>query len=298
MMKIQGTFTALISPFVDNVLDEEGLAQNIHFQIDKGIHGLVVLGTTGEAATLSKEEQERVISIAVQEANGKVPVWVGTGSNCTRTTIAKTARALDLGANGALIVTPYYNKPTQEGIFLHFEAIASAVPIPIIVYNIPSRTGANIETSTLERIAAIPYIVGVKECSGNLVQTAEIIHSIGRQRNDFAVLSGDDLLAFPMISLGASGLISVASNLIPAEVSTLVNAALEGSIEKAREIHFTLFPLFKSFFIETNPIPIKAAMAHYGMPAGNCRLPLTKLSPDNECHLLECLKCLTFVYRT
>lgn len=280
-MKLAGTITALITPFIDQQLDEEGFANNIRFQISQGIDGILPLGTTGEASTLSADEQLRVISIAIREAKGKVPVWVGTGSYCTKQTIEKTQRAKNLGADVALIVTPYYNRPTQEGIYRHFEAIATNVDIPIMIYNIPGRCGQNIETPTLMRIAGLPNIIGVKEASGNIHQAGDFLHTIAKKYPHFTVFSGDDILTLPMIALGAVGVVSVVSNLITKQVIALTNASLKGNFTLARELHFQLLSLYKTAFIETNPIPIKTAMTLCGMPAGGCRLPLYEMSNEN-----------------
>ncbi|MGZ3633458.1 MAG: 4-hydroxy-tetrahydrodipicolinate synthase [Parachlamydiaceae bacterium] len=280
-MKLSGTVTALITPFVNEQLDEEGFANNIRFQIAQGIDGILPLGTTGEASTLNADEQQRVISIAVREAKGKVPIWVGTGSYCTKQTIEKTRRAKDLGADVALIVTPYYNRPTQEGIYRHFEAIATQVNIPIMIYNIPGRCGQNIETPTLMRIAELPNVIGVKEASGNIHQAGDFLHLIVKKYPHFRVFSGDDILTLPMIALGAVGVVSVVSNLIPKQVIALTNAAVQGDFALARDLHFQLLSLYKTAFIETNPIPIKTAMNLCGMPAGECRLPLYEMSDEN-----------------
>jgi 4-hydroxy-tetrahydrodipicolinate synthase len=234
-----------------------------------------------QESPLSPEDQTRIISIAVREANGKVPVWVGTGSYCTRQTIEKTKRAQDLGADVALIVTPYYNKPTQEGIYRHFEAIATSVEMPIVIYNIPGRCGTNIETSTLMRIAGLPNIIGVKEASGNINQAGDVLHRIVEKYPHFLVFSGDDALTLPMMALGAVGIVSVVSNLVPTQVIALVNAVLQGQFDLAREIHYQLLPLYKTAFIETNPVPIKTAMNLCGMPSGECRLPLYQMAPEN-----------------
>lgn len=294
-MRIEGTITALVTPFVDQQLDEEGLAQNIQRQIAGGVNGILVLGSTGEASTLSHDEQERVISIAVREAKGKVAVWVGTGSYCTRQTIQRTQRAKELGADGVLVVTPYYNKPTQEGIFRHFEALTSAVEIPVLLYNIPGRCGVNIEPATLLRIAGLPNIVGVKESTGNIQQTSEFIHAVAGKYPNFRVLSGDDSLILPMIALGAVGIISVVSNLIPEQIVALTKAAMQGDFKSAREIHFQLLPFFKVAFIETNPVPIKSAMELCGMPAGACRLPLYQMSAENLSKLHQQLVAMRLI---
>ena len=281
-MSLKGTFTAMITPLKNDELDEEGLVDNIQRQIQAGITGLVFLGTTGEAATLTDEEQLRVIQIGVRETKGKALVLIGTGSNSTKHAIEKTKRAKDLGADIALVVTPYYNKPTQEGIYRHYEAIAKNVDLPVLVYNIQGRTGVNIETSTLLRIADLPHIVGVKEASGNLGQAGDVIHTIVKRYPLFSVLSGDDAATLPMMALGASGVVSVVSNLIPEKIVALVNAALDGNFYEARKIHEDNLPLFKNAFIEVNPSPIKEAMNFCKMAAGSCRLPLCELKPENR----------------
>ena len=287
-MYLKGAFTAMVTPFLNDELDEKGLVQNIGRQIQAGVAGLVFLGTTGEAATLSEAEQKRVIEIGVREAKGKALVLVGTGSNSTRLTIEKTQRAKDLGADIALIVTPYYNKPSQEGIYRHFEAVAKGVALPVLVYNIQGRTGVNIETPTLLRIAGLPHVVGVKEASGNLGQAGDVIYTIAKRYPRFAVLSGDDAATLPMMALGASGVVSVVSNLIPERIVALVRAALASNFLEARKIHEENLPLFKNAFIEVNPVPIKEAMNFCGMAAGSPRLPLCEMSPEN----LEKLKAV------
>lgn len=288
-MELKGTVTAMVTPFIHQEIDERGLIANIHHQIEQGVNGILVLGSTGETATLSKDEQKEVISIAIREAKNKVPVWVGTGTNCTKTTIENTQKAKDLGADVALIVAPYYNKPAQEGIYRHFEMIAQNVEIPIVVYNVPGRCGVNIETFTLERIAQLPNIAGVKDASGNVSQVGDVIQTIVKKYPNFLVFSGDDILTLPMMCLGAHGVISVASNLIPKEVISLVKSALQGDFIQAREIHYQLQSLFKAIFIETNPVPIKTAMNLCGFSAGPCRLPLVELTTDNLKTLHELL---------
>ncbi|MBA2728864.1 MAG: 4-hydroxy-tetrahydrodipicolinate synthase [Parachlamydiaceae bacterium] len=279
---MKGTITALVTPFINNKFDEQGFRNNIRSQIAAGIDGIVPLGSTGESSTLSTDEQGRIIEVAVEEAKGKIQVWIGTGSYCTRQTIEKTKRAQDLGADAAMIVTPYYNRPTQEGIFRHFEAIATNTDIPIIVYNIPGRCSTNIETSTMMRIAALPNIVGLKEASGNMNQAGDILQALGEKFPDFKVYSGDDIAALPMIALGAAGVVSVVSNLIPKDVVELVDASLEGNFVLARKLHRRLLSLYKVLFIETNPVPIKTAMHLCGLiQSGECRLPLYSMIPEN-----------------
>ena len=293
-LSLQGTFTALVTPFKSGKVDVEGLRANIRFQIESGINGRLMLGTTGESPTISKEERDLVIRTAVEESknltNGKVPVMVGTGCNSTKTTIEHTQRAEELGANIALVVTPYYNKPTQEGIFLHFEAVVKKTKLPVVVYNIAGRTGINIETSTMERLAKLPQIIGVKESSCNIAQIGDVIRDISQKHPNFHVMSGDDPLTFGVIALGGHGVISVLSNLTPKAIVKMVDAARKGDIVKARELHYELLPLFKGIFMETNPIPIKTAMNMRGMAAGECRLPLCELLPENKLKLKTLLK--------
>lgn len=278
-----GVMTALITPFDEQCrLDEEGLRQNVKFQIMNKINGLVPLGTTGEAPTLTAKEKTRVIEITLEEADGQLPVFVGTGSYATQATIENTLQAKQMGATGALIVTPYYNKPTQEGIYRHFMCIAEAVEMPIIVYNNQARTGQNAFVSTLQRLACNPYIVGVKDSSGSILQMMDVYESICMQNKDFCLLSGDDPFTYPCMSVGGHGVISVVSNLLPGPIVAMVNAYLEGNHAKAMEMHYKLLPLFKAAFIETNPIPIKAAMQYACMPAGGCRLPLCEISDKSK----------------
>ena len=280
MKRFEGAITAMVTPFSQNgEVDYGGLRNNVRFQIKEGISGLLPLGTTGETPTLSAEEKEKVAKAVIEEAGGKVPVLVGTGSYSTKTTIEQTKKAKELGADAALIVSPYYNKPTQEGLYLHFKSVAESVDIPIIIYNIQGRTGVNIETGTLLRLSSIKNIIGVKEASGNINQMMDVINQLPK---DFVVLSGDDSLTLPLMSLGGRGVISVVSNLLPKKVSRMVELYLEGKTEEAKKLHYELLPLFRAAFIETNPMPIKAAMSICGMPAGKCRLPLCDLQPQNE----------------
>ena len=270
MKKICGLYTALVTPFDTNgKLDEDGLRNNIRFQIEQGVDGILVLGTTGETPTLSTEEKIQVIRIAREETSGKIRLMVGTGSYSTKTTIENSRLAEEMEVDSLLVVTPYYNKPMQQGLIYHFKAVAQAVNIPIMLYNIQSRCGQNITTETLEHLAQVPNIVGVKEASGNLLQIMDVIHKI-----EFSVMSGDDALTFPIMALGGDGVISVASNLIPKEIKKLISS-------QEKELHYQLLPLFKSLFIETNPIPVKTAMNMVGMAAGSCRLPLCEMQPEN-----------------
>jgi 4-hydroxy-tetrahydrodipicolinate synthase len=296
MVRLQGAFTALITPMTPNGdVDYEGFRELIRFQIREGINGLAPLGTTGETPTLEENEEEKLIRIAVDEARGKVPLIVGAGSNSTAYAVKYTQRVKDMGADAALVVTPYYNKPNDEGLFRHFEAVAG-VGIPVVVYNIASRAGKNISTPLMKRLAQIPGIIGVKEASGDLNQMGDVIRDItiparaaGKQ---FTTLSGDDAFTLPLIALGGDGVISVISNLVPAKVAALTKAALAGNYEEARKIHYELLPLTKAAFVETNPIPIKAAVTWAGLPGGPVRLPLGPLSPASEKPLREALEGL------
>lgn len=279
-MRIRGTYTAMITPMDgNNNLDEVGLRANIRYQLQQGIDGIVLLGTTGEDPTLTTEEKEIILKIGREEITDELFI-AGTGSYSTAKTIENTEIAKELGADAVLIVTPYYNKPTQEGIYRHYKSIAEAVDIPIIVYNIQGRTGQNISTETMLKLAAIPQIVSVKESSGSITQVADVIYSVKKARPEFTVLSGDDNFILPLIAFGGDGVISVASNLLPAVIKDLVEACFN-DMERARSLYFQLLPFFKAIFIETNPIPIKTVMNWAGFPAGDCRLPLCDLLPEN-----------------
>lgn len=289
MTKLRGAFTALITPMnADESVDYEGFRKLVRFQLESGISGILPLGTTGETPTLEESEEDILIDIAIEEAGGKVPVIVGAGSNCTRDAVRYVQRARDKGADYALVVTPYYNKPTDEGIYRHFAACAR-VGIPIIVYNIGGRTGKNISTALLARIAELPNIVGVKEASGDLGQMMDVIQTIAMKKPGFTVLSGDDALTVPLAALGGDGVISVVSNIAPAQVTAMTLAALAGDYEKAKSIHYDLLPIFRAAFIETNPVPIKAAMNMKGLPAGSLRLPMCSLMKENEGKLRDAL---------
>jgi 4-hydroxy-tetrahydrodipicolinate synthase len=287
---ISGVYTALVTPFRGKEVDYQGMRNNIRFQIGQGISGILPLGTTGESPTITHDEKKNIIKLAVEEAKGKVPVMVGTGSNATNATIQYTQIAKELGADMALIVTPYYNKPTQDGIYQHFKTVNDAVDIPIIIYNIQGRTGTNILTETMVKLADLPNIIGVKEASGNINQIGDVIQGIVNSGKDFSVMSGDDSITLPLLALGGHGVISVVSNLLPERVVAMVHAALNNDFHTAAKIHFELLPLFIGAFIETNPIPIKAAMNMCAMAAGNCRLPITSISTSAEVKLKEILK--------
>jgi len=286
----EGVFTALITPFTkDGKLDEQALRKLVDFQIDQGIDGLVPVGTTGESPTLSPEETEQVIRIVVKQTGGRVPVIAGTGSNCTDKAIHMTEKARQIGVTASLQVAPYYNKPTGEGFFRHFTAIADAVDLPMVVYNIPGRTGKNIENPVMLKLAQYKNIVAVKEASGNISQMMDLI---ANKPKDFDVLSGDDNLTYPLMALGGKGVISVASNAVPDRMKDLTHSALKGDWDRARKLHYELLPLFKAIFLETNPIPIKATMAMKGFVEEVYRLPMCPMSAENKKALTEVLKQL------
>lgn len=273
--KFQGTGTALVTPFKkDGSIDEPALRRLVDLQIEGGIDMIMPCGTTGEGATLDTDEADRVLSIVVDQAKGKSLVVFGAGSNATAVAVKGAERAMRLGADGVLSVGPYYNKPNQAGFYEHFKAVASA-GCPVIVYNVPGRTGSNIEAGTMLRLAEVPNIVGVKEASGNLVQMMDIIRS---RPAEFRVLAGDDALALPLIASGGDGVVSVISNQAPAMMTQLVDAALEGNLARAREIHYKMLPLMSANFIESNPIPVKAVMGMMGLIEENYRLPMVPLS--------------------
>ena len=271
-MRFQGCGTALVTPFrPDLSLDEEAFRALVRRQIEAGIHFLVPCGTTGENPTLETEEHHRVVEIALEEANGKLPVLAGCGGYHTGEVVALARELEALGVDGILSVTPYYNKPTQEGLYQHFLAIANAVKIPIVIYNVPGRTGVNVEPATLRRLAEIDNIVGVKEASGNIAQIANLCATLPP---DFAVLSGDDAITLAVAGLGGRGVISVASNVIPAEMAALAQACLDGRFEDARALQRKWLPLMEVNFVESNPIPVKWAMARMGLLSPVYRLPM------------------------
>lgn len=290
----KGAITAIVTPFKeDESLDLDALKRLVEFQIKNKIDGIVPCGTTGESPTLNYEEHEEVIETVIGAVNGRVPVIAGTGSNCTKEAIEMTKRAADAGSDASLQVCPYYNKPTQEGLFRHFSAIAKSVDIPIIIYNIKGRTGINMETATLARLAREhSNIVAVKEASGDINQMQDVLNTLPKE---FDVLSGDDNMTFPLMKLGGKGVISVASNIIPHEIHNLTEYALKGDFKKAEELHNKLMPLFKGIFIETNPTPIKAALAMKGMIKESYRLPMCEMQPENKIKLKEILQGLKII---
>ena len=272
---LSGCYTALITPFRDGQIDEPAIRALVQRQIASGVSGLVPCGTTGEAPALSAPEWDRVVASVVETTGGRVPVLAGTGSNNTTTVVERTRRARALGADGALVVTPYYNRPTQDGLYRHFAVVAEAVDLPLVLYNVPGRTGVNLLPETVVRLAETPGIVGIKEASGSLDQASQIVREAPEV---FVVVSGDDSLTLPMMGVGASGVISVVSNIVPEAVSALTSACLSGDFGSGRSLHLALFDLCRAMFVETNPTPVKAAAALLGYCSPEVRLPLAPLS--------------------
>lgn len=283
----EGSFVAIVTPFKNGKVDAQALRGLIEFHIDNGTNGIVPCGTTGESATLNHAEHEEVIRIAVETCKGRIPVLAGTGSNATQEAIELTQRAQKIGADGALLITPYYNKPTQEGLFQHFSAVAKETDLPIILYNVPSRTSINMVSSTVARLSSIKNIVGIKEASGSLVQVSEIIASCGP---DFEVISGEDALTWPILAIGGKGAISVTANLVPDKCAKLCQAARSGDIETAKALHYELLKLSDIMFIETNPIPVKAALALMGRIENEFRAPLCAPTEEHLSQLKTVLK--------
>ena len=283
----EGVFTALVTPFRGGALDEPALCNLVERQVEAGVEGVVPCGSTGEAATLSHAEHRRVVEVCVAAARGRVQVLAGTGSNSTSESIELTRHAREAGADGAVLISPYYNKPTQEGVVAHYAAVARATGFPLVVYNIPGRTASNILPATMARLAEIDQVVGVKEACGDLAQISRVVALCPE---GFTVLSGDDALILPVIAVGGRGVISTTSNVAPRAVVELVDAARRGDLARARELHLRLLPLVDALFCETNPIPVKAALALLGQIDDEIRLPLTPLGAANRGRLQAVLK--------
>ncbi len=282
-----GSYVAIITPFKNNKVDYDKLKELVKFHIENGTSGILPCGTTGESATLSYEEHESVIETVVKSANKKIKVIAGTGSNNTAEALRLTQFAKKVNADGALLISPYYNKPTQKGLYLHFKTIADNVDIPIVLYNIQSRTAVNIEPETIAKLVReCKNIVAIKEASGSLVQMSKIKFLCP----EIELLSGDDFLTLPLLSIGGVGVVSVVANIVPKDTSELVSAYLKGDIKKAQELHYKLFPLIKAMFIETNPIPVKTAMGLLGMCSPELRLPMSEMEPENVEKLKKALK--------
>ena len=284
----QGTYTAMITPFRDGDVDFDRLRANVAYQIEHQVDGLVPVGTTGESPTLSHDDHRRVIECVVEAAAKRVTVIAGTGSNSTREALQLTEHAREVGADAALMVNPYYNKPTQDGLVHHFMAVADGVELPIVMYNIPGRTGITMMPKTVAQLAEHPHIVGIKEATGSMDIASQIMCLCDPDR--FTILSGDDSLTLPLMSIGARGVISVLSNLTPDRVKALTNAASAGDMQEARRLHTGLFPLCDAMFIETNPIPVKTAMALKGWDSGELRLPLCPMAQENQAKLEAALR--------
>jgi 4-hydroxy-tetrahydrodipicolinate synthase len=287
-MQLTGAITALVTPFKDGKIDEEGYRELIEWQIGEGINGLVPCGTTGESATLSHSEHEAVIRICIEQTRGRVPVIAGAGSNNTSEAIGLVNYAKKAGADAVLLITPYYNKPTQEGLFAHFKAINAAVSIPMVVYNVPGRTSVSVSPATMARIyKELPDVIGVKEATGCLVQASDILELCD---SDFLLLSGDDFVVLPILAIGGKGVISVISNVVPADVVGMCDAFFSGDLEKAKELHYRLAPICRACFLETNPVPVKTALGLLGKFSSEPRLPLVPLLPANLEKLKELLR--------
>jgi 4-hydroxy-tetrahydrodipicolinate synthase len=284
----QGSIVAMVTPFRNGKIDEPKVKELVELLVKNGTDAIVPCGTTGESPTLTHDEHHRMVELTVAAAAGRIPVIAGTGSNSTAEAISLTKHAERSGANGALVVNPYYNKPTQEGLYQHFRAVAESTALPIVVYNIQGRTAVNIETDTMARLVRdCQNIVGVKEASGSLDQMSQVILACGP---DFSVISGDDNITLPLLAIGGRGVISVIANIVPRETSEMVHAALDGDWKRARELHYKLFPLARAAFLETNPIPIKEAMAMAGMLEPEFRLPMCRMGEANRAKLAGILK--------
>jgi len=283
----QGSIVATVTPFKNGAVDEEKLRELVEYQIENGTDGIVPCGTTGESSTLSYEEHDRVIQIVIEQVNKRVPVIAGTGSNSTHEAIEITKHAKEMGADGALLVTPYYNKPSQEGLYLHYKAVADAVALPQVLYNVPGRTGVNLLPETVARLSAHANIVAIKEATGSLQQASEVLALCGE---NITVLSGDDFITLPMMACGAKGVISVTANIMPKEVAALVDAYNAGNYEEARRLHLYLLKISNAMFIETNPVPVKTGVALQGRCRDEVRLPLAPLAEANRNKLTAIMK--------
>ncbi|SNB47230.1 4-hydroxy-tetrahydrodipicolinate synthase [Geobacter sp. DSM 9736] len=283
----KGSIVAIVTPFRNGAVDEEKLRELVEFQIENGTDAIVPCGTTGESSTLDYEEHDRVIEIVVEQVKKRVPVIAGTGSNSTREAIEMTAHAKELGADGALLVTPYYNKPTQEGLYRHYMAVADAVALPQILYNVPGRTGVNLLPETVARLASHKNIVAIKEATGSLQQASEVLALCG---DKIDVLSGDDFITFPLMACGAKGVISVLANIMPKAVGDLTDAFFAGDLEKARQLHLQTLKISNAMFIESNPIPVKTALGLMGKCSDELRLPLCPMGEGNKAKLAAVLK--------
>ena len=283
----KGSIVAIVTPFINGNVDEEKLRELVEFQIENGTDGIVPCGTTGEASTLDYEEHDRVIEIVVEQTRKRVPIIAGTGSNSTQEAIEISEHARKVGADGLLLVTPYYNKPTQEGLYLHYKAVAEAVPLPQVLYNVPGRTSVNMLPATVARLAEISNIVAIKEATGSLQQASEILALCG---DKIDVLSGDDFITFPMMACGGKGVISVTANIMPKEIAAMVDAFNAGNMDEARRLHLKLLKINNAMFIETNPTPVKTALGLMGKCSDEVRLPLAPMAEANKAKLSGIMK--------
>jgi 4-hydroxy-tetrahydrodipicolinate synthase len=296
-MKLEGTTVAMVTPYTENdEIDEEGIRENINYLIEKGVNGILAAGTTGESATISHDEHRKLVDILIDEVNGRVTTIAGAGSNSSKEALGLVKHAEDTGADAALVITPYYNKPQPHGLYEHYKLMNDSADIPIVVYNVPSRTGTDIDVDTIGKVAQLDNIVAIKEASPELDKVSKIIKKMDEIGNkNFQVLSGNDDLTLPMIAMGAKGVISVVGNVDPARMSQMVNYALEGDFEAAAKMHYELYDLMKVLFIETNPVPAKTALNLMDRPSGNVRLPLAPLKEENKAILKEVLEQLDLI---
>ena len=292
-MKFEGTYVAMVTPFTNDLeIDEEGFRSNINYLIDKGVTGLVGAGTTGESATVSHEEHQRIIDILVDEVNGRVETIAGTGSNATSEALSLTQYAYDAGADSALLITPYYNKPQQHAMVQHYSTIADAIDIPLILYNVPSRTGINMDVETIVELAKVDGIDAVKEASGSVDKVSDIYKALTHEgiEDDFCILSGEDSLTLPLMAVGATGVISASANIDAKRMVLMVDSILNDDYTRAMELHYEMVELIRTLFIESNPVPVKTAMNLMGLPSGPLRLPLVDMKDENLEQLKKALK--------
>lgn len=297
-MKLEGTIVAMVTPYTENdEIDEEGIRENINYLIEKGVNGILAAGTTGESATVSHDEHRKLVDILIDEVNGRVTTIAGAGSNSSKEALGLVKHAEDTGADAALVITPYYNKPQPHGLYEHYKLLTNSTNIPIVVYNVPSRTGTDIDVDTIGKVAQLDNIVAIKEASPELDKVSQIIKKIDEigKTDKFVVLSGNDDLTLPMVAMGAKGVISVVGNVDPARMSQMVNYALEGDFEAAAKMHYVLYDLMKVLFIETNPVPAKTALNMMGRPSGNVRMPLAPLKEESKAKLKEVLEQLDLI---
>lgn len=297
-MKLEGTIVAMVTPFDSNDgVDEAGMRENINYLIDRGVEGVLAAGTTGESATITHDEQRKMMDILVDEVAGRVKAIAGAGSNSSKESLGLVKYAENAGADAALVITPYYNKPQPHGLFEHYKMLVEASDIPIIVYNVPSRTGTDIDVETIGKVSQLDHIIAIKEANPDLDKVSQIqkkLEELGNQ-DDFRIISGNDNLTLPMISLGAKGVISVVANVDPERMSQMVKYALQGDYAKAESLHYELYDLMKVLFIETNPVPAKESLNMMGRPAGHVRMPLGPLKEENKAQLRKVLQNLKLI---